>query len=64
MGMNNHNHYKNNNVTVDPSNINSLLDDQRAENMNYNGESEDDSNGNVFFPASNSDKCKSLPLRI
>jgi hypothetical protein len=64
MGMNNHNHYKNNNVTVDPSNINSLLEDQRAENMNYNGESEDDSNGNVFFPASNSDKCKSLPLRI
>ena len=39
--------------------------ERRAENLHYNGDSDDNYIGeDELYPASNSDKCKSAPLKI
>ena len=66
----NNNYYRQNNVTIAPSNINNLrhvapTPERRAENIHYQGESDDSTiEEDELFPASNSDICKSSPLKI
>jgi hypothetical protein len=69
---NNQTYYRRNNTTIAPSNINNLVHrsqqpqtNRRAMNMNHNGESDESSvEEDEYYPASNSDKCVSAPLRI